>query len=74
MGGEAGRHNQQTTGSHAAPTRGRRGLSITDNPEPATDRAISAAAFTLPTRNGHPIGRFQFYPLAKLMLEPGGLF
>ena len=33
MGGEAVRHNQQNTVSHAAPSRGRRVLSTADNPE-----------------------------------------
>ena len=33
MGREARRHNQQNTGSHAAPTRGRRVLNIADNPK-----------------------------------------
>ena len=33
MGGEAGRHDEQKTGSHAAPCHSRRVLSIAVNPE-----------------------------------------
>lgn len=52
MGGEAGRHNQPNPGSHAAPGRGRRVLSIADNPEAiSTHRPTIAAGFTIQIEN-----------------------
>ena len=39
MGRKAGRHNQQNTGSHAGPSRGRRVLSIAVNP--GDDKSIA---------------------------------
>ena len=52
IGREAGRHNQKNTGSHAAPSRGRRVLAIADNLEAlSSHRASIAAGFTLPIKN-----------------------
>ena len=52
VGGEAGRHHEQNTGSHAARSRGRRVLSIANNPESvSTHRASITTGFTFEVKN-----------------------
>ena len=49
---DSGRHKQQHTGSHTAPSRGRRVLSIADNPEDVSShRASIAAGYTFQVKN-----------------------
>ena len=70
MGRKAGRHNQQNNESHATPSRGRRGPIIADNAKRsrATEpELLLVLQFIL--KISHPIGRFQFCPLAKSMPE-----
>ena len=53
-------------------------MSIADNPEVVPEPSIKAAfavGFTIQIKkNMYPIGRFQFYPLAKSMPEGDGYF
>ena len=68
MGREAGRHNQQNTGSHAAPSRGCHALSIADNLEAVSNhRASIAVGFTIQNKNHAYYWPFPILPIGQMV-------
>ena len=77
MGRERGRHDQQNTGSHAAPSWGRRGLIIVDNPEAplrAAEAALLLALFTLQMNNHTSYWTVNYLPNDQINIRGCKLF